>query len=220
VAIAIFVAYAIALYMWLAVNVKRCHDRGHSGWFVLLGLIPLVNIWYVVEVCFLPGQRGANRFGPDPKATTLGPMFSFPRHPLSMMGRRIGRSCRQWTPPIQRFSSTPPEPLRGPRASGTHRSTNARRAEFRRIPAEPLRRPKCAKYGEVVSDTEEASGYAQRKVNRQGPNTRVGHRCWACLRSNDRAVLGNTAGSGARAQRRDQAESGGLTKRGRVIVDV
>ena len=51
------------------------------------------------------------------------------------------------------------------------------RAEFRRIPAEPLRRPKCAKYGEVVSDTEEASGYAQRKVDRQGPNTRVGHRC-------------------------------------------
>jgi uncharacterized membrane protein YhaH (DUF805 family) len=44
VAIAIFVAYAIALYIWLAVNVKRCHNKGHSGWFVLLGLIPLVNI--------------------------------------------------------------------------------------------------------------------------------------------------------------------------------
>ena len=78
VAIAIFVVYAVALYMWLAVNVKRCHDRGRSGWFVLLGLIPLVNIWYVVEVCFLPGQGGPNRFGPDPKATTLAPSLSFP----------------------------------------------------------------------------------------------------------------------------------------------
>jgi len=86
VAIAIFAAYAIALYMWLAVNVKRCHDRGHSGWFVLLGLIPLVNIWYVVEVCFLPGQSGPNRFGPDPKATTLAPIFRFPSHPQPKAG--------------------------------------------------------------------------------------------------------------------------------------
>ena len=86
VAIAIFVVYAVALYMWLAVNVKRCHDRGHSGWFVLLGLIPLVNIWYVVEVCFLPGQSGPNRFGPDPKATTLAPSFSFPSHPHPKAG--------------------------------------------------------------------------------------------------------------------------------------
>ena len=86
VAIAIFVVYAVALYMWLAVNVKRCHDRGHSGWFVLLSLIPLVNIWYVVEVCFLPGQSGPNRFGPDPKATTLAPSFSFPSQPHPKAG--------------------------------------------------------------------------------------------------------------------------------------
>jgi uncharacterized membrane protein YhaH (DUF805 family) len=80
VAIAIFVVYAVGLYMWLAVNVKRCHDRGHSGWFVLLSLIPLVNIWYVVEVCFFPGQSGPNRFGPDPKAG-LAPIYSSPSRP-------------------------------------------------------------------------------------------------------------------------------------------
>jgi uncharacterized membrane protein YhaH (DUF805 family) len=86
VAIAIFAAYAVALYMWLAVNVKRCHDTGHSGWFVLLGLIPQVNIWYVVEVCFFAGQSGPNRFGPDPKATVLGPIFSPPSHPHPKAG--------------------------------------------------------------------------------------------------------------------------------------
>ena len=84
VAIAIWVVYAVALYMWLAVNVKRCHDRGHSGWFVLLSLIPVVNIWYVVEVGFLPGQSGPNRFGPDPKASTLTPIFSFPSSPETL----------------------------------------------------------------------------------------------------------------------------------------
>ena len=83
--IAIVVTYAVALFMWMAVNVKRCHDRGHSGWFVLLGLIPLVNIWYVVDVCFLPGQHGPNRFGPDPRATRV-PVFSFPGHPQLKAG--------------------------------------------------------------------------------------------------------------------------------------
>ena len=40
----------------LAVSVKRCHDRGRSGWFVLIGLIPIVGaIWLLFELGFLPG---------------------------------------------------------------------------------------------------------------------------------------------------------------------
>ena len=42
----------IILLPSIAINVKRCHDRNRSGWFYLVGLIPLVNIWYVVEVYF------------------------------------------------------------------------------------------------------------------------------------------------------------------------
>lgn len=63
----IMVIYFIAA-IWpnLAVSIKRCHDRGRSGWFILVGLIPILNIWVLVELGFLRGTTGANRFGPDP----------------------------------------------------------------------------------------------------------------------------------------------------------
>jgi uncharacterized membrane protein YhaH (DUF805 family) len=48
--------------------VKRCHDRGRSGWFYLLGCIPIINLWVFIELIFLRGQRGENKYGPDPLA--------------------------------------------------------------------------------------------------------------------------------------------------------
>jgi uncharacterized membrane protein YhaH (DUF805 family) len=59
------------LLLWpsFAAVVKRLHDRGKSGWFILVGLIPLIGqIWLLLEVGFLPGQRGDNRYGADPLA--------------------------------------------------------------------------------------------------------------------------------------------------------
>lgn len=64
----IMVIYFIAA-IWpnLAVSIKRCHDRGRSGWFILVGLIPIVGgIWLLIELGFLRGTIGSNRFGPDP----------------------------------------------------------------------------------------------------------------------------------------------------------
>lgn len=55
--------------MWigLATQVKRWHDRGHSGWRVLINAIPVIgSIWTLVELGFLKGTTGTNRFGPDP----------------------------------------------------------------------------------------------------------------------------------------------------------
>lgn len=47
-------AYAIATQ--LAVTVKRCHDRGRSGWWCLLTLIPVVGLaWVVFDLGMTPG---------------------------------------------------------------------------------------------------------------------------------------------------------------------
>ena len=54
------------IFTGIAVSVKRCHDRDHSGWFLLLGLIPFVNIWVGIELAFLRGTEGDNQYGPDP----------------------------------------------------------------------------------------------------------------------------------------------------------
>ncbi len=53
------------LLSWVvfAVSVKRCHDRGRSGWFLLVKLIPIVGaLWVLVDLGFLPAAEGAKRF--------------------------------------------------------------------------------------------------------------------------------------------------------------
>ena len=51
----------------LSVSVKRWHDRGKSGWWVLVSLIPLVGwLWMLIENGLLRGDRDANRFGEPP----------------------------------------------------------------------------------------------------------------------------------------------------------
>lgn len=49
-----------------AVSIKRLHDRDRSGWFLLVSIIPLVNIWVWIEVGFLRGTYGENQYGADP----------------------------------------------------------------------------------------------------------------------------------------------------------
>lgn len=56
----------------LAVGARRLHDIGRSGWWMLIGLVPVIGfivliVWYASE-----GTRGDNRFGADPKADDAG----------------------------------------------------------------------------------------------------------------------------------------------------
>ena len=52
----------------LAVSIRRLHDSDRSGWWLLLGLVPIVGEIIVLIFMVLEGTRGANRFGADPKA--------------------------------------------------------------------------------------------------------------------------------------------------------
>lgn len=50
----------------LGVAIRRLHDTDRSGWWLLVGLIPLIGwivlvYWYASE-----GTRGENRFGTSP----------------------------------------------------------------------------------------------------------------------------------------------------------
>ena len=61
------VAIIISIWFGLALQIKRWHDRDKSGWWVLIGLVPVIGgIWALVETGFLRGTEGPNRFGPDP----------------------------------------------------------------------------------------------------------------------------------------------------------
>ena len=53
----------------IAVGVRRLHDIGKSGWWILIGFIPLVG-WIILLVwACRDSQPGANAYGPNPKET-------------------------------------------------------------------------------------------------------------------------------------------------------
>jgi len=63
----LLLAYIPLVWIGLATTVKRWHDRGKSGWWILIGLIPIVGpIWSFVECGFLVGTSGPNQYGGDP----------------------------------------------------------------------------------------------------------------------------------------------------------
>lgn len=59
--------YSLAVLIpGIAVTIRRLHDTDRSGWWILLGLVPLVGL---VLIVFLvqEGTGGRNQYGPDPK---------------------------------------------------------------------------------------------------------------------------------------------------------
>ena len=58
------VIYIPLIWMSLAVQIKRWHDRNKSGWWVLITLIPVIgSIWALIENGFLAGDDNQNNFG-------------------------------------------------------------------------------------------------------------------------------------------------------------
>lgn len=51
----------------LAAGVRRLHDVGKSGWFLLVSLVPIVGPIYLLYLFILEGTPGENRYGPNPK---------------------------------------------------------------------------------------------------------------------------------------------------------
>jgi uncharacterized membrane protein YhaH (DUF805 family) len=61
------VIYSLAVLIpSIAVGVRRLHDTGRSGWWILIGLIPLVG--FIVLIVFWASQPnpGPNQYGPPP----------------------------------------------------------------------------------------------------------------------------------------------------------
>jgi uncharacterized membrane protein YhaH (DUF805 family) len=59
----------LTLWPTICLYAKRWHDRDKSGWWSLIGFVPIIGgIWMLIELGFLRGTEGPNRFGPDPIA--------------------------------------------------------------------------------------------------------------------------------------------------------
>jgi uncharacterized membrane protein YhaH (DUF805 family) len=58
----------------IAIGVRRLHDTDRSGWWILLGLIPLVGAIILIIWFCSKGTDGPNRFGEDRLAGMAPPI--------------------------------------------------------------------------------------------------------------------------------------------------
>lgn len=61
------VLYAIFLPFSFIFVIRRLHDFNWSGWASLLIIIPIVNAIFGLALLFVPGTKGANKFGQPPR---------------------------------------------------------------------------------------------------------------------------------------------------------
>jgi uncharacterized membrane protein YhaH (DUF805 family) len=74
IALIAFVVFMIPVsWIGLAIQVKRLHDRGDSGWMILYWFIPLFGALYLlVHLGCIKGTTGPNGYGDDPLQAPSG----------------------------------------------------------------------------------------------------------------------------------------------------
>ena len=61
-----WILYFFFMFKIIGVSIQRLHDIGMSAWYMLLLIIPLVNIIMWLVLVFKSGNDGANRYGYPP----------------------------------------------------------------------------------------------------------------------------------------------------------
>lgn len=63
----LYLLWAIVVFLpGLSVTIRRLHDIDKSGWWILVGLIPLIGSIIILIWLVRRGSDGPNRFGEDP----------------------------------------------------------------------------------------------------------------------------------------------------------
>lgn len=64
----IYFIYVLATFIpSLALTIRRLHDVGKSGWFYLIGFIPLIGAIWLFILFLREGEAGVNKWGVNPK---------------------------------------------------------------------------------------------------------------------------------------------------------
>jgi uncharacterized membrane protein YhaH (DUF805 family) len=65
-----FIYVLAVLIPGIAVSIRRLHDTSRSGWWLLIGLVPLIGAIVLLVFMVQDSQAGENQYGPNPKAAT------------------------------------------------------------------------------------------------------------------------------------------------------
>lgn len=59
--------YSLAVLIpGIGAGIRRLHDTGRSGWWLLISLVPLVGIIVLIVFLASSGDEGSNQYGPPP----------------------------------------------------------------------------------------------------------------------------------------------------------
>lgn len=68
---AAFMVYGLlalaALIPGIMVGIRRLHDTGRTGWWLLISLVPLVGAIILLVFLLFDSEPGSNEYGPNPK---------------------------------------------------------------------------------------------------------------------------------------------------------
>lgn len=56
----------------ISVGVRRLHDTGKSGWWMLIALVPFIGSIVLLVFFVLDSDPGSNQYGPNPKSVGPG----------------------------------------------------------------------------------------------------------------------------------------------------
>jgi uncharacterized membrane protein YhaH (DUF805 family) len=60
--------YSLAVLLpSIGVGIRRLHDTGRSGWWLLISFVPLVGLIVLLVFTIQDSQPGDNQYGPNPK---------------------------------------------------------------------------------------------------------------------------------------------------------
>ena len=60
--------YGLAVFLpGLALAIRRLHDTGRTGWWILIGFLPLIGFIVLIIFFVQDSQPGSNQYGPNPK---------------------------------------------------------------------------------------------------------------------------------------------------------
>ena len=77
---------SLALFLpSLAVGVRRLHDTDRSGWWILIGIIPIIG-WILLIVWFCTDSKPDNQYGPNPKGASADFAGGYPPPPPPAYG--------------------------------------------------------------------------------------------------------------------------------------
>ena len=82
--------YGLAIMIpFVAVQVRRLHDTNRSGWWLLIGAVPLIGEFILLLFLVQEGDPGANQYGVDPKEAAANARTT------SVIRKKINSAARQ-----------------------------------------------------------------------------------------------------------------------------